>query len=92
MGLLIRLLSGIVFGGLFADRAFLRLCKNRSSDQGCGSRDRNETTLAVLVIIANATQDAEAMSRAPRHTKPVSSVALQVAAFRDWKAQQMCSL
>ena len=79
-------------GGLFAHRAFLRLCKNRSSDQGCGSRGRNETTIAVLVIIATAAQDTEAMSRAPRHTKPVSSVALQVAAFRDWEAQQMRSL
>jgi len=51
MGALIGLLSGIVFGGLFAHRAFLRLYINKSSDRGCGSRGRNETTIVVLVII-----------------------------------------
>ena len=50
-GPLIGLLSGIVFGGLFAHRAFLRFYLSKSSDRGCGSRGRNETTVAVLVII-----------------------------------------
>ena len=47
-GPLIGLLSGIVFGGFFAHRAFLQPCINRSSDRGCGSRAEDDRRLMEL--------------------------------------------